>query len=169
MGLQPKPQKEPWVCTQVRQGRKGFFWGEGLSQISPFADHQGLLNCACHLILFKESTPWRAQVRLRFTRLGLSMRWPVPLKLWREWNGYYNEEAIGLSLSRRSIRFGETNFNLLSFPLLVIFTAHLIWKEVPYWFWFKCICIPLKSSLKTQITGTYSKYCQKQQIFQWRK
>ena len=121
MGLQPKPQKEPWVCTQVRLGRKGFFWGVGHSQISPFAHHQGLLHCACHLILSKESTTWRPQVRLRLIRLGLSMRWPLPLTLWREWNGYYNEEVIGLSLLRRSIRSGETNFILQSFPLLVIF------------------------------------------------
>ena len=121
MGLQPKPQKEPWVCTQVRLGRKGFFWGVGHSQISPFAHHQGLLHCACHLILSKESTPWRPQVRLRLIRLGLSMRWPLPLTLWREWNGYYNEEAIRLPLLTSSIRSGETNFIVQSFSLLVTF------------------------------------------------
>ena len=132
--IQAKDQQGcKWGCSQshkkslgyaqVRLGRKGFFWGVGYSQISLFAHHQGLLHCACHLILSKESTPWRPQVRLRLIRLGLSMRWPLPLKLWREWNGYYNEEAIGLPLSRRSIRFGETNFNLLSSPLLVIFST----------------------------------------------
>ena len=118
MGLQSKPQKEPWVCTQVRLGRKGFFWGGDYSQISSFCSspRPSPLCLPSHSIQ-KESTPWRPQVRLRLIRLGLSMRWPLPLKLWREWNGYYNEEAIGLPLLTSSIRSGETNFIFQSFPL----------------------------------------------------
>ena len=77
---------------------------------------------------YKESTSWRAQVRLRIIRSGLSIRWQLPLKLWWEWNGCCNEETIGLTDS--TIFSTLVHFNHSCQSVYVAITIHYIWREV---------------------------------------